>query len=110
MISPSGNSEKCISLQKRKPTYDDFENLKSLKPKWPQEIRDEDPLRIRGFLERRAKLPYLQGDDQGCGSWIWLKLQEVLLYDKNETCLGVSVNGPFFRDSSYFMSKMNNFR
>ena len=23
-----------------------------------------------------------QGDDQGCGSWIWLKLQEVLLYDK----------------------------
>ena len=24
----------------------------------------------------------LQGDDQGCGSWIWLKLQEVLLYDK----------------------------
>ena len=25
---------------------------------------------------------HLQGDDQGCGSWIWLKLQEVLLYDK----------------------------
>ena len=24
----------------------------------------------------------LQGDDQGCGSRIWLKLQEVLLYDK----------------------------
>ena len=24
----------------------------------------------------------LQGDDQGCGSWIWLKLEEVLLYDK----------------------------
>ena len=24
----------------------------------------------------------LQGDDQGCGSWIWLKLQEVHLYDK----------------------------
>ena len=23
-----------------------------------------------------------QGDDQGCGSWIWLKLQEILLYDK----------------------------
>ena len=23
-----------------------------------------------------------QGDDQGCGSWIWLKLYEVLSFDK----------------------------
>ena len=25
---------------------------------------------------------YLQGEHQGCGSWIWLKLQEVLLHHK----------------------------
>ena len=30
-----------------------------------------------------TKLPiYLQGEHQGCGSWIWLKLQEVLLHHK----------------------------
>ena len=29
-----------------------------------------------------AAVACLQGDDQGCESWIWLKLQEVLLYDK----------------------------
>ena len=25
---------------------------------------------------------HLQGEHQGCGSWIWLKLQEVLLHHK----------------------------
>ena len=40
---------------------------------------------ITGELERLfSQWAYVhsQGDDQGCGSWIWLKLQEVLLYDK----------------------------
>ena len=34
------------------------------------------------FLDSLNYLHMSQGDDQGCGSWIWLKLQEVLSYNK----------------------------
>ena len=43
------------------------------------------PDRLRDFLfyeELASLVMNSQGVDQGCGSWIWLKLQEILLYDK----------------------------
>ena len=57
----------------------DFENFPEL-----QRLGKREELRRAQEKTYKPPPPIAdsQGDDQGCGSWIWLKLQEVFLYDK----------------------------